>query len=104
MLSRPVAVAVECYSGYTFAERPTAFVWHGRRYQIKEILKRWRAPEGSGFRVRTSEGAQFELTYDATQDQWYLRSPVHIAGAGGEEPAADNPDRKEQDNDAQLCV
>ena len=104
MLSQPAAVAVECYSGHTFAERPTAFVWQGRRYQIGEILKRWRAPEGPGFRVLTPEGAQFELTYDETQDQWYLRSPAHGAGAGGEESAADNPDRKEQDNDAQLCV
>jgi hypothetical protein len=104
MLSRPAAVAVECYSGYTFAERPTAFVWEGRRYLIEEVLKQWRSPEGPGFRVLTAEGTQFELTYDATQDQWSLRSPAPRAGAGEEGPAADNPDRKEQDNDAQLCV
>ena len=98
MLSQPATVAVECYSGYAFAERPTAFVWQGRRYLIEEVLNQWRSPEGPGFRVLTAEGMQFELTYDATQDRWYLRSPALHAGGRG--PVADNLDRKEQDNDA----
>jgi hypothetical protein len=93
MLSQPTAVAVECYSGYTFAERPTAFILERRRYLIEDVLKQWRSPEGPSFRVLTAEGMQFELTYDATQDQWYLRSPALRA-------VTDNPDRKEQDNDA----
>ena len=67
-----MSLEVECYSGYTFAERPTAFVWRGRRYQVERILKRWRSPQGAGFRVVTAGGAQFELIYSATQDEWSL--------------------------------
>jgi hypothetical protein len=65
-----MSLEVECYSGYTLAERPTAFVWHGRRFQIERILKQWRSPEGPGFRVVTTDGARFELVYDETRDEW----------------------------------
>jgi len=76
------SVTVECYSGHTFAERPTAFVWQGRRYPIQRIVKQWRAPEGPGFRVLAADGAQFELVYHETQDEWSLGPPHHTQEKG----------------------
>ena len=70
-----LSLEVECYSGYAFAERPTAFVWRGRRYQVERVLKRWRAPDGPGFQVVTADGGQFELIYHETQDEWSLKAP-----------------------------
>ena len=64
---------VECYSGHAYAERPVAFVWGGRRYQVERILKQWRSPRGPGFRVLASGGVPFELTYDEIKDQWSLK-------------------------------
>lgn len=84
----PDVVAVECYSGYAYAERPVAFVWRGQRYQVEQILKRWRSPEGPGFLVLTSGDIRFELIYSEADDEWALRLP------------ADNPPRKEKHNDA----
>jgi hypothetical protein len=49
-----VTVQVECYSGYTYAQEPRAFVWHARRYEVERVVKRWRTPAGPGFRVQGS--------------------------------------------------
>jgi len=80
-------VAVEAYSGYRFAERPRAFTWQGRRYQVLDVERRWRTPTGVGFMVTTalpSEGIgpagagesrpieRWELTYDEVQDTWHI--------------------------------
>jgi len=68
--------SVECYSGHAYAERPVAFDWGGRRYQVERVLKQWRSPRGPGFRVLTAGGALFELTYDEIQDQWSLQEDL----------------------------
>lgn len=78
-----MSLKVECYSGHTFAERPTAFVWRGHRYQVERVVKQWRSPRGPGFRLCTSGGGQFELIYDEVQDEWSLKeiSPIiHLIG------------------------
>lgn len=53
-----VSVHVNCYSGYTYAQEPRALEWHGRRYEVKRIVKRWRTPEGPCFRVEVAGGQQ----------------------------------------------
>lgn len=62
--------SVECYSGGEYAERPRAFEWDGKRYQVAEILARWRMPDGPGFRVATPDGMLFELIYRERADRW----------------------------------
>ena len=86
MVSSPITVTVECYSGYTFAERPIAFVWDGRRHRVERVLKRWRSPDGPGFRVLTANGVQFELTYGQARDEWSLYIPP-----GREAPPQSHP-------------
>lgn len=49
-----MTLAVECYSGSQYAERPTALTWEGERLEITAIVKRWRRPEERCFRVRTA--------------------------------------------------
>ncbi|MFQ5594928.1 MAG: hypothetical protein ACE5HA_12355 [Anaerolineae bacterium] len=81
-------VAVEAYSGYRYGERPRAFTWQGRRYQVLDVERRWRTPEGVSFVVTTVlpfEGIgpaaggdgrpveRWELTYDEVQDTWHIR-------------------------------
>lgn len=67
------SLKVECYSGHTYAQRPTAFVWRGRRYQVAQILKQWRSPRGPGFSLRVDNDTLFELTYNEITDQWSLQ-------------------------------
>jgi hypothetical protein len=60
---------VECHSGFTYAERPTALTWQGQRLIIAEILSQGRMPQAKWFRVRTMNGQLFELSYaDATDE------------------------------------
>ena len=70
----PDRLAVECYSGHTYAQEPRAFVWHGRRYQVARIERRWRAPEGPAFCVQAQSGDFFELWYNENADRWLIHS------------------------------
>ncbi len=63
---------VECHSDYTYPERPTALTWEGRRLEIAEILREWGNPSGKGFRVRTTAGQEFELSYLEQANEWQI--------------------------------
>src|SRR5208283_1433261 len=72
-------VAVECYSGYKANERPLAFTFEGRRWEVEEIVDRWyegglRAedPQVDYFKVRTVGGSLFLLRYVSLFDAWSL--------------------------------
>ena len=65
--------SVECRSDTEFAERPLALMWDGTRYEIAEIVARWRGPNEKGFRVKTASGASFELTYREVPDEWQVQ-------------------------------
>lgn len=81
---------VEVYSGYRYGERPRAFVWRGRRYDVLDVERRWRSPRGPGFLVTAvpMTGAlsptRWELKYDEVQDRWHIRC-VTIEGDLSEE-------------------
>ena len=64
---------VECRSDSEFAERPLALTWNGRRYEIAEIIARWRGPNEKGFRVKTADGIAFELMYRELPDEWQVQ-------------------------------
>ena len=64
---------VECFSDTEYADRPLSLVWQGRRYEIAEILARWRGPGEKGFRVKTMDGFAFELTYQEVSDDWHVQ-------------------------------
>jgi hypothetical protein len=62
--------SVECRSNSEYAERPLSLTWEGQRLEIAEILSRWRGPAEKGFRVQTTNGQVFELTYLEIHDEW----------------------------------
>jgi len=64
---------VECHSGYTYAQRPTALVWDGQRQEVAEVLADWHLPDGRRFRVRTTAEEVFELTYNQSNGEWHIR-------------------------------
>ena len=73
---------VECYSGHRANERPVAFLFEGRRWEIVEIMDRWY--EGgvipgravlNYFKVKTGEGRVFLLRYNSLFDAWAVRVP-----------------------------
>lgn len=65
--------AVECRSDTEYADRPLSLLWDGRRHEIAEILSRWRGPGEKGFRVKTTDGFAFELTYREISDDWHVQ-------------------------------
>lgn len=76
-----IPVEVECYSGYKAEERPDAFVFMERRWDISEITDRWYeggitsdAPIVDYFKVKTDDGSVFILRYAAQSDVWRIRN------------------------------
>ena len=74
-------IQVECYSGYKANERPAAFIYQGRRWEVKEIIDRWyeggldpTRPEIDYFKVKTVEGHVFILRYLSLFDSWSIRT------------------------------
>ncbi len=64
---------VECRSDSEYAERPLAVTWNGQHYEIAEIVARWRGPGEKGFRVKTTNGQAFDLTYREIPDEWIVQ-------------------------------
>jgi DNA-binding Lrp family transcriptional regulator len=68
-------VEVRCYSGHTYAVRPTSFVWQNAIYKVKAVEKEWREPGAKHFRVSTEDNKFFELCYNEQQDEWSVIDP-----------------------------
>ena len=64
---------VECRSDAEYAERPLSLMWGGQRHEIAEIVARWRGPSEKGFRVKTTDGQAFDLTYREFPDEWIVQ-------------------------------
>jgi hypothetical protein len=64
---------VECRSDSEYAERPLSLTWEGCRYEIAEIVARWRGPAEKGFRVKTADGYAFDLTYRELPGEWVVQ-------------------------------
>jgi aminotransferase len=65
-------VTVECYSGYTYAQEPRAFVWHGVRRTVTRVERTWREPDGPHFSVQADDGCRYNLAYDEARVAWQI--------------------------------
>ncbi|MFQ5613756.1 MAG: hypothetical protein ACE5H9_16650 [Anaerolineae bacterium] len=66
----PLPVQVQCYSGSVYAERPRRIAWQGHWQTVSQVLDRWRAPQGPGFRVSIESGLVLALQYHEQTDHW----------------------------------
>jgi len=65
---------VECYAGSVYPEKPRAFIWEGKRYEVQYILDQRREPDGIGFLICSSPGRKlFDLFYSISEDQWQIQ-------------------------------
>jgi hypothetical protein len=69
-------------------------VWQGRRFAVVRIEKRWRTPEGPGFRVETEPGIPFELRYSEQEKAWAIQ-PMAELDEGALEPGGRGRDKQE---------
>jgi hypothetical protein len=72
-------IQMECYSGYKANERPVAFIFQRRRWEISEILDRWyeggvnpEQPVVDYFKVKTADENVFILRYEKESDEWMV--------------------------------
>jgi len=69
---KPDNIKVSCYSGHTYAERPTSFEWEGTEYEVEEIEKAWQEPGEKYFQARAKDNKLFQLCYNETEKQWSI--------------------------------
>lgn len=89
---RYLNIAVSCYSGYQYSEKPLAFAMAGSRHRIRRVVRQWRSPHGqTWFDVETEEGQRFLLAYDARRDVWIgeAKSDLVADGQGSDDPATE---------------
>jgi len=66
-------IQVQCFSGYTYADRPDSFVYQQQTYKVDWIEREWREPGEMHFRVCTEDSKSFELCYNEQIDEWSIR-------------------------------
>ncbi|MEW5944682.1 MAG: hypothetical protein AB1742_00650 [bacterium] len=72
-------VKVETYDGYTSPETPRAVHMLGKRYEVAEVLRRWRSPGGKDlgpeehYRVRLRDYGECEIVYNRAFGKWDMK-------------------------------
>lgn len=72
----PLTVSVECYSGFDYANWPTAVVYNGRRMNISRVLAEEYTPDGKRFHVVLEDGRPLMLEYRELEDAWMLTGSI----------------------------
>jgi len=81
-------IAVECYAGHRGEEEPRAFTLGAHRYEVRDIVDRWIAPDHRYFKVKASDGRVLVLRQDTASGDWELAGLVGAArpAAAGAKP------------------
>ena len=72
LLNEPIKVGVIFSSGMV---RPAWFIWHGQRYDVKDVTMRWQTNEGAAtiLHLSVTDGAMsFELALNQRALTWSL--------------------------------
>jgi len=62
--------AVQCHSGYEYAQRPVVFQWEEKKLVVSRVIGEWKTPDGKLFRVLTKGDQVFDLLYNTMEDEW----------------------------------
>jgi hypothetical protein len=65
-------IRVSCYEGYTSEEMPRSFFLGDRRFEVAEILDRWRGEDHEYFKVVASDGNRYILRRNWVQEEWEI--------------------------------
>jgi len=67
-----IDLRVECYAGYQGEETPRVFYIGEHRFEVKEVMDRWLAPNHRYFKVTCKEGSLYILRHDVQSNTWEL--------------------------------
>ena len=68
----PLAVDVDCYSGYRGEQTPRRFRIGSRDVAVEEVLDAWLGPDHRYFKVRGGDGDIYILRHDTFSSRWEL--------------------------------
>ncbi|MFQ5880646.1 MAG: hypothetical protein ACE5IZ_10810 [Dehalococcoidia bacterium] len=64
------SVAVACYAGHRYPQRPRRVLWRGAWQEVAAVEREWQEPGRRLFLVRLVGGERLRLTYDQAEDCW----------------------------------
>jgi hypothetical protein len=73
-------IEVTIYAGYRGSERPSAFVFKGRKIEVLSVVQIWVEEEHTTrkqrrhFTVEGSDSYTYELYHDLETGEWFFRS------------------------------
>lgn len=73
---------VSCLAGYRADERPISFVTRDTKLTVRGIVKSWREPDYSYFRIEAEDGRVYDLRRHESEDYWEVREPATASGRG----------------------
>jgi len=63
---------VECQSGYSHCDHPTAIIWEGKRLAVKNIEAEWREPDIKYYRILTEDCIRLEIQFNENENIWRI--------------------------------
>ena len=77
-------IKVECRSGYQIKEKPVAFQFCNRRYEVKKVVDRWYSEGAVYFKLEADDNNIYLLKYEEGQDSWdlvFYQNPLKVEAA-----------------------
>lgn len=71
-MHRKIDSSVECNSGFSACDYPTAIWWQGRRLKVKIILKEWREPSEKCYRLLVNDNLYLEARLNEKENTWQV--------------------------------
>jgi hypothetical protein len=65
--------AVRCLAGYKANERPISFLMGEHEIEVRTVLKSWREPDHTYFKIETEDRRVYQLRCNEHEGSWEVR-------------------------------
>ena len=69
-MGRKIETAVECNSGYSSCDHPSAIWWQGQRHLVKAIIAEWRTPVEKHYHLLVAEDLFLKAALNEKENIW----------------------------------
>ena len=69
-MGRKIVSKVECHSGFSSCDHPTAIWWQGHHHLVKAIIAEWRTPIEKHYRLLIDENLILNAVFNEKNNSW----------------------------------
>jgi hypothetical protein len=71
-MGRTKDLSVDCSSGYSSCDHPSAVWWHGQHRLVKAIIAEWRTPVEKHYCLLATENCFLEAVLNEKENTWKI--------------------------------